>query len=152
MLNLVESSIHQPLTMLWPSDAALSSLSEERQHWLYSLDHRDKLTAIIKAHIIRNIKVRLWVHHKCFWWLHDVVFDSDLVLIITMLISLSLYRRWPWRRPLPTGRCTDQPSPLAVTRKSLWVATSTSFTPLCLKWHPIPDIGQCFWPEPIGAL
>lgn len=66
MLNLVESSIHQPLTMLWPSDAALSSLSEERQHWLYSLDHRDKLTAIIKAHIISNIKVRLWVHHKCF--------------------------------------------------------------------------------------
>uniref|UniRef100_A0A673VS04 Stabilin 1 n=1 Tax=Salmo trutta TaxID=8032 RepID=A0A673VS04_SALTR len=56
MLNLVESSIHQPLTMLWPSDAALSSLSEERQHWLYSLDHKDKLTAIIKAHIIRNIK------------------------------------------------------------------------------------------------
>uniref|UniRef100_A0A8C7EZ97 Stabilin 1 n=1 Tax=Oncorhynchus kisutch TaxID=8019 RepID=A0A8C7EZ97_ONCKI len=56
MLNLVESSIHQPLTMLWPSDAALSSLSEERQHWLYSLAHRDKLTAIIKAHIIRNIK------------------------------------------------------------------------------------------------
>uniref|UniRef100_A0A4W5Q876 Stabilin 1 n=1 Tax=Hucho hucho TaxID=62062 RepID=A0A4W5Q876_9TELE len=59
MLNLVESSIHQPLTMLWPSDAALSSLSEERQHWLYSLDHRDKLTAIIKAHIIRNIKMSL---------------------------------------------------------------------------------------------
>uniref|UniRef100_A0A8C7NTQ0 Stabilin 1 n=1 Tax=Oncorhynchus mykiss TaxID=8022 RepID=A0A8C7NTQ0_ONCMY len=56
MLNLVENSIHQPLTMLWPSDAALSSLSEERQHWLYSLAHRDKLTAIIKAHIIRNIK------------------------------------------------------------------------------------------------
>jgi uncharacterized surface protein with fasciclin (FAS1) repeats len=66
MLNLVENSIHQPLTMLWPSDAALSSLSEERQHWLYSLAHRDKLTAIIKAHIIRNIKVKLWVHHKCF--------------------------------------------------------------------------------------
>ncbi|KAL1007828.1 hypothetical protein UPYG_G00092170 [Umbra pygmaea] len=56
MLSLVESEMHKPLTMLWPSDAALRSLTEERKRWLYSSDHRDKLISFIKAHIIRNIK------------------------------------------------------------------------------------------------
>ncbi|XP_034152145.1 stabilin-1 isoform X2 [Esox lucius] len=56
MLSLVESKVHQPLTMFWPSDAALRSLTEERKRWLYSADHRDVLVRYIKAHIIRNIK------------------------------------------------------------------------------------------------
>ncbi|XP_046881637.1 stabilin-1 isoform X2 [Hypomesus transpacificus] len=57
LLSLLQTTIHQPFTMLWPSDAALNSLSEDRQRWLYSEDHRDQLVASIKAHIIRNARL-----------------------------------------------------------------------------------------------
>lgn len=49
--------VHKPLTMFWPTDNALNSLSAERQQWLYSPDHQEELAAIVKAHIIRNSKV-----------------------------------------------------------------------------------------------
>lgn len=57
--------IHQPFTMLWPTDTALSSLPAERQRWLSSPDHRDQLAAIVKAHVIRNAMVCLCV---CVLW------------------------------------------------------------------------------------
>lgn len=57
--------IHQPFTMLWPTDAALSSLPAERQRWLSSPDHRDQLVALVEAHVIRNAKVCLCV---CVLW------------------------------------------------------------------------------------
>ena len=43
--------------MLWPTDSALRALSPDRQAWLYHEDHRDKLAAILRGHIIRNIEV-----------------------------------------------------------------------------------------------
>lgn len=49
--------VHKPLTMFWPTDKALNSLSAERQQWLFSPDHQEELSAIVKAHIIRNSKV-----------------------------------------------------------------------------------------------
>lgn len=43
--------------MLWPTDAALQALPPDRQVWLYHEDHRDKLAAILRGHVIRNIEV-----------------------------------------------------------------------------------------------
>lgn len=43
--------------MLWPTDSALRALPPDRQAWLYHEDHRDKLAAILRGHVIRNIEV-----------------------------------------------------------------------------------------------
>ncbi|TMS19741.1 Stabilin-1, partial [Larimichthys crocea] len=57
LIPVLKESIHQPFTMFWPTDQALSSLPAERQRWLSSPDHQDQLAAIVKAHIIRNSKI-----------------------------------------------------------------------------------------------
>ncbi|XP_053324949.1 stabilin-1 [Spea bombifrons] len=57
LLPLVNDKIHQPFTMLWPTDEAFNSLPEERKQWLYHEDHRDKLVAYLKVHMIRNTKI-----------------------------------------------------------------------------------------------
>lgn len=43
--------------MLWPTDSALRALPPDRRAWLYHEDHRDKLAAILRGHVIRNIEV-----------------------------------------------------------------------------------------------
>ncbi|XP_031424352.1 stabilin-1 [Clupea harengus] len=55
LVTLVENKVLQPFTMFWPSDEALNALSAERKTWLYSEDHRDKLEAFMKAHMVRDI-------------------------------------------------------------------------------------------------
>ncbi|KAM6468194.1 stabilin-1 isoform 1-T1 [Liasis olivaceus] len=57
LLNLVNNTFHQPFTMLWPTDAAFNSLPVEMQKWLYHKDHRSKLVAYLKGHMIRDTKV-----------------------------------------------------------------------------------------------
>ncbi|KAI1890377.1 hypothetical protein AGOR_G00153100 [Albula goreensis] len=57
LMSMIQNHLHQPLTMLWPTDEVFNSLPEERKKWLYSEDHRDKLAAYLKAHIIRDTKV-----------------------------------------------------------------------------------------------
>ncbi|XP_063796703.1 stabilin-1 isoform X2 [Pseudophryne corroboree] len=57
VLSLVNDKLHQPLTMLWPTDKAFDSLPEERKKWLYDEDHIDKLNAYLKVHIIRDSKI-----------------------------------------------------------------------------------------------
>ncbi|KAK2489047.1 hypothetical protein MC885_021321 [Smutsia gigantea] len=54
LLPLLQDVSHRPLTMLWPTDSALRALPPERQAWLYHEDHRDKLAAILRGHVIRN--------------------------------------------------------------------------------------------------
>uniref|UniRef100_A0A670IMJ0 Stabilin 1 n=1 Tax=Podarcis muralis TaxID=64176 RepID=A0A670IMJ0_PODMU len=54
LLNLVNSTLHQPFTMLWPTDAAFNSLPEDMQKWLYHREHRSKLAAYLKGHMIRD--------------------------------------------------------------------------------------------------
>uniref|UniRef100_A0A8C0JKC5 Stabilin 1 n=1 Tax=Canis lupus dingo TaxID=286419 RepID=A0A8C0JKC5_CANLU len=56
LLPLLQDASHRPLTMLWPTDAALQALPPDRQDWLYHEDHRDKLAAILRGHVIRNIE------------------------------------------------------------------------------------------------
>ncbi|XP_051804220.1 stabilin-1 isoform X1 [Acanthochromis polyacanthus] len=57
MLPVLQTSIHQPFTVFWPTDRALEALPAERQRWLTSPDHRDQLAATIKAHIVRNSRL-----------------------------------------------------------------------------------------------
>ncbi|XP_074138792.1 LOW QUALITY PROTEIN: stabilin-1 [Sminthopsis crassicaudata] len=56
LLPMFHDKAHQPLTVLWPTDEALRALPPERQAWLFHEDHRDKLAAILKGHVIRNVK------------------------------------------------------------------------------------------------
>lgn len=54
---MLQDASHRPFTMLWPTDSALQALSPDRKNWLYHEDHRDKLAAILRGHVIRNIEV-----------------------------------------------------------------------------------------------
>ncbi|XP_045688009.1 stabilin-1 isoform X3 [Phyllostomus hastatus] len=56
LLPLLQDASHRPFTMLWPTDSALRALSPDRQAWLYHEDHRGKLAAILRGHIIRNVE------------------------------------------------------------------------------------------------
>ncbi|KAJ8333358.1 hypothetical protein SKAU_G00422540 [Synaphobranchus kaupii] len=54
--RLVQSqSYHRPITMLWPSDHAFHSLSDDLRPWLFGPDHTQQLPSYIKAHIIRDV-------------------------------------------------------------------------------------------------
>ncbi|KAJ8258317.1 hypothetical protein COCON_G00173290 [Conger conger] len=57
LMSMVENYLHHPFTMFWPTNEVFSSLSEDRKRWLYSEDHRDKLAAYLKAHIIRDAEI-----------------------------------------------------------------------------------------------
>ncbi|XP_026539328.1 stabilin-1 [Notechis scutatus] len=57
LLNLVNNTLHQPFTMLWPTDGAFNSLPAEMQKWLYHKDHRSKLSAYLRGHMVRDTKV-----------------------------------------------------------------------------------------------
>uniref|UniRef100_A0A663EV22 Stabilin 1 n=1 Tax=Aquila chrysaetos chrysaetos TaxID=223781 RepID=A0A663EV22_AQUCH len=59
LLPLVNDPRHRPFTMLWPTDAAFNALSEKRQKWLYRREHRDVLASYLKAHMIRDTKVKV---------------------------------------------------------------------------------------------
>ncbi|XP_020827131.1 LOW QUALITY PROTEIN: stabilin-1 [Phascolarctos cinereus] len=56
MLPMFHDKTHQPFTVLWPTDEALRALPPERQAWLYHEDHREKLAAILRGHVIRHVK------------------------------------------------------------------------------------------------
>uniref|UniRef100_A0A3B4ZPW1 Stabilin 1 n=1 Tax=Stegastes partitus TaxID=144197 RepID=A0A3B4ZPW1_9TELE len=47
LLPVLQTSIHQPFTVFWPTDRALEALPDERQRWLSSPDHRDQLAATL---------------------------------------------------------------------------------------------------------
>ncbi|KAM6176702.1 stabilin-1 isoform 2-T2 [Erethizon dorsatum] len=56
LLPMLQDATHRPLTMLWPTDSALQALPLDRQAWLYHEDHHDKLAAILRGHVIRNVE------------------------------------------------------------------------------------------------
>ncbi|XP_066452416.1 stabilin-1 isoform X2 [Eleutherodactylus coqui] len=57
LISVVQDKIHQPITVLLPTNEAFASLPDQQKLWLYHEDHRDKLKAYLKAHIIRSTKV-----------------------------------------------------------------------------------------------
>lgn len=62
LLPLLGDPVHRPFTLLWPTDAAFSALSESRQKFLYRREHRDVLASFLKAHMIRDTKVHVTAH------------------------------------------------------------------------------------------
>ncbi|XP_051550154.1 stabilin-1 isoform X1 [Myxocyprinus asiaticus] len=54
MMHVVLHRPFYPFTMFWPTDDVFNNLPEERKTWLYSEDHRDKLQAYLKAHIVHD--------------------------------------------------------------------------------------------------
>uniref|UniRef100_A0A3B5PT61 Stabilin 1 n=1 Tax=Xiphophorus maculatus TaxID=8083 RepID=A0A3B5PT61_XIPMA len=58
LLPVLQLTIHQPFTVFWPSDQALGALPAARQRWLSNPDHQDQLAATVKAHIVRDSKVK----------------------------------------------------------------------------------------------
>ncbi|KAI1892359.1 hypothetical protein AGOR_G00132550 [Albula goreensis] len=53
--SLIQNPLHQPLSMLWPTEEAFRSMPEERRRWLFNPDHAHQLANYVKAHIIRDI-------------------------------------------------------------------------------------------------
>lgn len=56
-MHVVKHAPFYPFTMFWPTDDVFNRLPEDRKRWLYSEDHRDKLQAYLKAHIVRDQSV-----------------------------------------------------------------------------------------------
>uniref|UniRef100_A0A4W4EY57 Stabilin 1 n=1 Tax=Electrophorus electricus TaxID=8005 RepID=A0A4W4EY57_ELEEL len=54
LMDMVHHTPFHPFTMFWPTDDAFNSLPDEQKNWLYSEDHRDKLAAFMKVHIVRD--------------------------------------------------------------------------------------------------
>lgn len=57
LMHVVKHAPFYPFTMFWPTDDVFNRLPEDRKRWLYSEDHRDKLQAYLKAHIVRDQSV-----------------------------------------------------------------------------------------------
>ncbi|XP_061473966.1 stabilin-1 [Rhineura floridana] len=57
LLSLVNNTLHQPFTMLWPTDSAFNSLPKDMQKWLYHREHRSKLADYLKGHMIRDMRL-----------------------------------------------------------------------------------------------
>ncbi|KAI7790987.1 stabilin-1 precursor [Triplophysa rosa] len=56
MMHVVLHKPFYPFTMFWPTDDVFNNLPEARKTWLYTEEHRDKLQAYLKAHIVRDQK------------------------------------------------------------------------------------------------
>ncbi|RXN04357.1 stabilin-1-like protein [Labeo rohita] len=57
LMHVLQHRPFYPFTMFWPTDEVFNNLPEDRKKWLYSEDHRDKLQAYLKAHIVRDQRV-----------------------------------------------------------------------------------------------
>ncbi len=80
-MHVVQHQPFYPFTMFWPTDDVFNSLPEDRKKWLYSEDHRDKLQAYLKAHIVRDQRVRDSDISQIDWTEIDyVIYQSTMVL------------------------------------------------------------------------
>ncbi|XP_043934440.1 stabilin-1 [Protopterus annectens] len=57
LLPVLNDTVNQPFTMLWPTDDTFKALPKERQEWLYDSSNREKLAAYLKVHMIRDQKI-----------------------------------------------------------------------------------------------
>uniref|UniRef100_A0A8C2STS6 Stabilin 2 n=1 Tax=Coturnix japonica TaxID=93934 RepID=A0A8C2STS6_COTJA len=55
LLGLINDPIHKPVTLFWPTDAAIHGLPQEQQDFLFKKSNTDKLVQYLKFHIVRNI-------------------------------------------------------------------------------------------------
>uniref|UniRef100_A0A3B3T829 Stabilin 2 n=1 Tax=Paramormyrops kingsleyae TaxID=1676925 RepID=A0A3B3T829_9TELE len=57
VLDLMNDTLHQPVTLFWPTDQAMAALPQEQKDFLYNIQNRDKLTEYLKYHVIRDAMV-----------------------------------------------------------------------------------------------
>ncbi|KAJ8245363.1 hypothetical protein GJAV_G00269960 [Gymnothorax javanicus] len=57
VMSLVNDRIHQPVTLLMPTDEAMAALPQEQRDFLYSTQNRAQLQEYLKYHIIRDNQV-----------------------------------------------------------------------------------------------
>ncbi|POI35713.1 hypothetical protein CIB84_000535 [Bambusicola thoracicus] len=57
LLGLIHDPIHKPVTLFWPTDAAIRRLPQEQQDFLFKKSNTDKLVQYLKFHIIRNAEI-----------------------------------------------------------------------------------------------
>uniref|UniRef100_A0A803Y795 Stabilin 2 n=1 Tax=Meleagris gallopavo TaxID=9103 RepID=A0A803Y795_MELGA len=57
LLGLINDPIHKPVTLFWPTDAAIRSLPQEQQDFLFKKSNTDKLVQYLKFHIVRNAEI-----------------------------------------------------------------------------------------------
>ncbi|KAM9276323.1 stabilin-2 [Cariama cristata] len=57
LLGLINDPIHKPVTLFWPTDAAIRGLPQEQQDFLFKKSNTDKLVQYLKFHIVRDAAV-----------------------------------------------------------------------------------------------
>lgn len=57
LLGLIYDPIHKPVTLFWPTDAAIRGLPQEQQDFLFKKTNTDKLVQYLKFHIVRDAAV-----------------------------------------------------------------------------------------------
>lgn len=53
--------LHQPVTLFMPTDTAMAALAQEQKDYLYAMHNRDQLAEYLRYHILRDIKVGLYL-------------------------------------------------------------------------------------------
>uniref|UniRef100_A0A3B5QNS4 Stabilin 1 n=1 Tax=Xiphophorus maculatus TaxID=8083 RepID=A0A3B5QNS4_XIPMA len=88
LLPVLQLTIHQPFTVFWPSDQALGALPAARQRWLSNPDHQDQLAATVKAHIVRDSKVKS-ADSRSYRTMHGstIKFSCDKSLVGAVIIN-----------------------------------------------------------------
>uniref|UniRef100_A0A8C0BRM7 Stabilin 2 n=1 Tax=Buteo japonicus TaxID=224669 RepID=A0A8C0BRM7_9AVES len=54
LLGLINDPIHKPVTLFWPTDAAIRGLPQEQLDFLFKKANTDKLVQYLKFHIVRD--------------------------------------------------------------------------------------------------
>ncbi|XP_013802934.1 stabilin-2 isoform X1 [Apteryx mantelli] len=57
LLSLINDPIHKPVTLFWPTDAAIRGLPQEQRDFLFKKSNTDKLVQYLKFHVIRDAEV-----------------------------------------------------------------------------------------------
>lgn len=109
--------------MLWPTDAALKALTPDRQAWLYHEDHKDKLAAILRGHVIRNMEVSATPPGSphCLWLGMPLPFQPRLCLQATASDLPNLGPLRTLHGNLISFSCS-QARPVSLGREMAWMS------------------------------
>uniref|UniRef100_A0A663ECU0 Stabilin 2 n=1 Tax=Aquila chrysaetos chrysaetos TaxID=223781 RepID=A0A663ECU0_AQUCH len=64
LLGLINDPIHKPVTLFWPTDAAIRGLPQEQMDFLFKKTNTDKLVQYLKFHIVRDAVLAYQLPHS----------------------------------------------------------------------------------------